>query len=140
MNDTTAQMGAERLTVPDPEVADRARRRSFSASYKLDILEQADGCSNPGEIGELLRREGLYSAHLSKWRKQRDKGVLAALSPKKRGRKPRRPNPSAKRIAELERDNSRLRRDLRKAKIIIEVQKKLSEILGIELPVPKEGS
>ena len=132
-------MGVQRITVPDPEVAERARRRSFSASYKLKILEEVDRCSQPGEIGKLLRREGLYSAHLSKWRKQRDEGVLAALSPKRRGRKPRRPDPSAKRIAELERDNARLRRDLRKAQTIIEVQKKLSEILGIELPAP-EGS
>jgi transposase-like protein len=140
MSDTTDQMGAQRVTVPDPEVAERARRRSFSASYKLEILEAADRCSQPGEIGKLLRREGLYSAHLSKWRKQRDEGVLAALSPKRRGRKPRRPDPSARRIAELERDNARLQRDLRKAQTIIEVQKKLSEILGIELPAPMERS
>jgi transposase len=140
MSDTTEQMAAPRVTVPDPEVAERARRRSFSASYKLEILEAADRCSQPGEIGRLLRSEGLYSAHLSKWRKQRDEGVLAALSPKKRGRKPCRPDPSARRIAELERDNARLRRDLRKAQTIIEVQKKLSEILGIELPAPMESS
>jgi transposase-like protein len=128
----------EAVTVPDPEVAEKAHRRRFSASYKLKILEETDHCSQPGEVGKVLRREGLYSSHLSNWRKQRDDGVLAALRPKRRGRKPRRPDPSAKRIAELERDNARLRRDLHKAETIIEVQKKLSEILGIELPDPKE--
>ena len=114
---------------PDPEVPERARRRKFTAAYKLDILTQADACSEPGEIGALLRREGLYSSLLSKWREQRAAGVLAALSPKKRGRKPRRVDPQAKRVAQLERENARLREKLEKAEMIIEVQKKLSRLL-----------
>lgn len=114
---------------PDPEVAEKARRRKFTATYKLDILRQADACSKPGEIGALLRREGLYSSLLSKWRSQRAAGALAALSPKKRGRKPRRVDPQAKRMAQLERENARLREKLEKAETIIEVQKKLSRLL-----------
>jgi len=114
---------------PDPEVPEKARRRHFTAKYKLRILAKADRCSKPGEIGKLLRKEGLYSSHLSKWRQQRDEGALAALTPKKRGRKPRRVNPLAKRIAELERETARLRQKLAKAETIIEVQKKLSQLL-----------
>ncbi len=114
---------------PDPEVPEKARRRHFTAKYKLRILAKADRCSQPGEIGKLLRKEGLYSSHLSKWRKQREEGALAALTPKKRGRKPRPVDPQAKRVAELERDNARLRQDLEKAQTIIEVQKKLSQLL-----------
>ena len=114
---------------PDPEVPEKARRRKFTAAYKLDILKQADACSKPGEIGALLRREGLYSSLLSKWRSQRAAGALAALSPKKRGRKPRRVDPQAKRVAQLERENARLREKLEKAETIIEVQKKLSRLL-----------
>ncbi len=114
---------------PDPEVLAKPRRRTFTAKYKLKILAEADGCSQPGEIGRLLRREGLYSSHLSKWRDQREAGALAALTPKKRGRKPRPVNPQARRVAELERENARLRRKLEKAEMIIEVQKKLSQLL-----------
>ena len=114
---------------PDPEVPAKARRRKFTAAYKLDILTQADACSRPGEIGALLRREGLYSSLLSKWREQRAAGVLAALSPKKRGRKPRPVDPQTKRVAQLERENARLREKLEKAETIIEVQKKLSRLL-----------
>ena len=113
---------------PDPEVPAKARRRHFTAKYKLRILAKADRCSKPGEIGKLLRKEGLYSSHLSKWRQQREEGALAALS-KKRGRKPRPVDPQAKRVAELERENARLRQKLEKAETIIEVQKKLSQLL-----------
>ncbi len=114
---------------PDPEVPEKARRRHFTAKYKLRILAKADRCSKPGEIGKLLRKEGLYSSHLSKWRQQREEGALAALTPKKRGRKPRPVDPQAKRVAELERENVRLRQELEKAQTIIEVQKKLSQLL-----------
>ena len=120
--------------VPDPEVPEKARRRLFSTSYKLKILADTDRCSQPGEIGKLLRREGLYSSHLTKWRKQRDQGLLKALSPKKRGRKPHAVDPSKKRVAELEREIQRLRHKLCQAQAIIDVQKKLSQILGISLP------
>jgi transposase-like protein len=119
---------------PDPEVPAKARRRRYSASYKKRILAEADRCTAPGEIGALLRREGLYSSLLSRWRQQRDSGASAALEPKKRGRKARPVDPQAKRIAALEREAQQLRRKLEKAEMIIEVQKKLSQILGTETP------
>ena len=97
---------------PDPEVPAKARRRRYSAAYKRRILEKADQCSAPGEIGALLRREGLYSSLLSRWREQRKAGGEAALKPKKRGRKANPPNPLAKRNAELEREVARLRKKL----------------------------
>ena len=118
---------------PDPEVPVKAQRRRYSAEYKLRILEEADQCG-PGEIGAMLRREGLYSSLLSRWRRQRETGTLAGLEPKKRGRKARPVDPQAKRIAELERETARLREKLEKAETIIEVQKKLSRLLGIETP------
>ena len=114
---------------PDPEVPAKARRRTFAARYKLEILEEVEGCTQRGEVGRILRREGLYSSHLSKWRTQRDQGALAGLRPKKRGRKPRPVDPQAKRVVELERENARLRAKLDKAETIIEVQKKLSRLL-----------
>ena len=117
---------------PDPEVPEKARRRRFTAKYKLRILAKADRCSKPGDVGKLLRQEGLYSSILSRWREQRETGALAALTPKKRGRKPRPVDPQAKRVAELERENARLRQKLGKAETIIEVQKKLSQLLGPE--------
>lgn len=116
--------------VPDPEVSDRPVRRKFTAEYKRRILQEADRCQ-PGELGALLRREGLYSSLLSKWRQQRDRAEREALSPKKRGRKPRQPDPAAERIASLERENQRLRKHLQEAEAIIEVQKKISDLLGI---------
>ena len=96
------------------------------------MLHEAEQCLQPGEIGVLLRREGLYSSHLTTWRRQREEGVLQALKPKKRGRKEKLKDPSAERIAQLEKENQRLKSRLRKAEIIIEAQKKISEILGIE--------
>ena len=89
--------------VPDPELAETAKRRTFTAKYKLSIVREADRCSKPGEIGALLRREGLYSSHLGKWREQRDQGALGALEPKPRG--PRGPSPDAV-------ENVKLRREL----------------------------
>ena len=115
---------------PDPEVPEKARRRRFTAQYKLGILEEVEQCTQPGEIGAILRREGLYSSHLSKWRQQREAGALAGLTPKKRGRKPRPVDRQAHRVAELERENARLREKLEKAETIIEVQKKLSQLLA----------
>ncbi len=113
---------------PDPETPAAAKRRRFSASYKLRVLEEAE-LAAPGELGALLRREGLYSSHLSKWRKQRDAGALAGLTPKKRGRKPRPVDPQARRISELEKETARLRHKLEQAETIIDVQKKLSRLL-----------
>ena len=120
------------INVPDPEVPEKKTRRKFTAAYKLRMLHEAEQCLQPGEIGALLRREGLYSSHLTTWRRQREEGVLQALNPKKRGRKEKPKDPSAERIAQLEKENQRLKSRLRKAEIIIEAQKKISEILGIE--------
>jgi len=116
---------------PDPEVTETKPRRKFTAQYKLEILARADRCIQPGQIGALLREEGLYFSNLTTWRKQRDAGVLNALSPHKRGRKNIERNPLAKEVACLQRENERLRKKLRQAETIIEFQKKISEILGI---------
>lgn len=126
--DGDAPAGADR---PDPEVPVKARRRRFTAAYKLRILKEAKACRGQGTLGALLRREGLYSAHLSKWRRQRDEGVLAGLEPKKRGRKPRTEDPSAARVRELERENKRLEHQLAQAQTIIDVQKKLCEMFNV---------
>ena len=116
---------------PDPEVVTKAKRRSFTAAYKLWVLEEADKCrEQPGQIGALLRREGLYASHLSTWRRQREAGQLAGLRPRKRGRKE---NKEEAEIRRLRRENERLERRLEQAELIIEAQKKLSEILGITL-------
>jgi len=123
----------------DPEVTERPVRRRFLAEYKLQILRQADACDASGQLGELLRREGLYSSHLSAWRKQREQGTLDALSPKKRGRKPRDHDPLIEENRRLERMNRRLVERLRQAEVIIDVQKKVAEILGIPLPSPEPG-
>lgn len=126
---------------PDPEVTARAARRRFTAAYKLQILRTADACAGAGEVGTVLRREGLYSSHLTTWRRQRDAGSLAALAPKKRGRPAAWSAPLARRIAELERDNAALTRRLHQAETIIDVQKKLCTLLGIPLNPPEsDGS
>jgi len=133
---TRAAKGQDGRVPPDPEVPERPKRRRFTAEYKLAILKEADAATEPGEIGALLRREGLYSSHLVDWRRQRDAGVLQALG-KKRGRP--RPDPKDREIARLESDNTRLRRRLGQAEKIIEVQGKVSELLGISLdPVSDE--
>ena len=109
---------------PDPEVAPRAKRRIYAASYKLRILQEADRCDQSGQIGALLRREGLYSSHLNTWRRQRAAGELQALSGKKRGRKARDAE-----VAALRQENQRLRAQLEQAELIIAAQKKLSQAL-----------
>ena len=114
----------------NPEVPEKAKRRRFDGAYKLRILEEAERCSEPGELGELLRREGLYSSHLTTWRRQRDEGALQGLGPKKRGRKPKRKDPMALEVERLRCENQRLSERLRQAETIIEVQKKVSEMLG----------
>jgi transposase len=115
--------------VPDPEVVPKAKRRQFTAKYKLRILEEVDRCTERGQIGELLRREGLYSSHLSKWRQQRARGQLQGLAAKKRGRTAQ--APAAIELAQLRRENERLRAQLEQAEIIIDVQKKLAKLLGL---------
>jgi len=118
------------------EVIARPVRRRFTAEYKLRILQEADRCA-PGELGGLLRREGLYSSHLSKWRRQRQAGQLAGLRPKKRGRKV---DARAQEVTRLERENARLQVQLERAELIIEAQKKLLVLLNQpipEVPEPK---
>ncbi len=117
--------GSGSETPPDPEVVARARRRRFTTEYKLKILREADACTDTGQLSALLRREGLYSSHLAKWRQRR----AAGLAPRKRGRKPKR-DPVARRVAELERENAKLREELRKAELIIDVQKKVARLVG----------
>jgi transposase-like protein len=118
---------------PDPEVAAKPRRRKFSAAYRLRILEEADRCQGTGEIGRLLRREGLYSSHLASWRKARRAGSLAALSPKKRGAKPKARNPLEPKVRQLEAKVVRLEVELEKAHTILDVQEKVAGLLGFSL-------
>ena len=120
-------------TSPTTEVSEKPARRRFTAEYKLRILAEADRCTKLGQIGEVLRREGLYSSHLTNWRKQRDEGVLSGLKPKRRGRKAKPNNPLADEVAQLQRKNRRLKEKLRQAELIIDVQKKVSEMLNIPL-------
>lgn len=129
------------LTVarPNPEVPDKAVRRRFTAEYKLRILTLADACTEPGSLGALLRREGLYASNLNTWRHQRERGVLSALTPKKRGRKESVRDPLVAENEKLRRENERITKRLRQAEIIIDVQKKVSQILGIPLAIPEEG-
>ena len=109
--------------LPEPQVAAKPTRRRFTAEYKRRILKATDGLREPGQIGALLRREGLYSSLLSRWRAQRDQGVLNALAPKRRGRKPELRRAELVRLAELERENRTLRAQLQQAELIIDVQK-----------------
>jgi len=112
--------------VPDPELAEQAKRRKFTARYKLEVLEKADACTAPGEVGELLRREGLYTSHLTYWRKQRKEGALAELG-RPRGRKPA--DRRDRQIVELTRRAERAEAELEKAKKVIEIQGNLSALL-----------
>ena len=120
-------MSTENAVTPDPEVEARPKRRRFTAEYKARILREAERCSRPGEIGALLRREGLYASHLITWRRQREKDGLAGLS-RKRGRKADPESGLARKNAQLEGANRRLSEKLRKAEIIIEFQKKMAEL------------
>jgi transposase len=126
------------LVAPDPEVSERAKRRRFTAEYKLRILREADACKGDGDLGALLRREGLYSSHLATWRRQRDEIAKAGLKARKRGPKSKAVDP---RVKQLERENLRLKRRLEQAETIIDFQKKLSKLLGIQLKSPdSDGS
>ena len=123
---------------PDPEVPEKAIRRRFSAEYKLGILLQADHSRTSGEIGALLRKEGHNFSHLTTWRRQRDAGVLSALRPKPRGRKASR-HPLQPEVDRLRKENRRLQKRLQRAELIIDIQKKISQILGIPLKNPELG-
>lgn len=125
---------SDRTQRPDPEVKPATPRRRFSAKEKLRILEEADACTEPGEIGALIRREGIHSPYLSRWRQARDRGQLNGLRAKKRGPKRTVDRELAKENAALQRENERLRARLEQAETIIEVQKKLSQLLGLETP------
>ncbi len=111
--------------VPDPEVSEKALRRRFTPAYKLRIIEEAQQCTKPGQLGALLRREGLYASNLTLWRRQMQEGLV----PKKRGPVAHKTDPRSRRIAELERDNEKLTRKLKQAELIIEVQKKVADLL-----------
>ena len=136
---TTGGVKGKTTAPPDPEVPAQPRRRTYTAEYKLDVLKRADACREPGQLGALLRREGLYHSNLITWRRQREEGTLKALSPKKRGRKAHPRNPLATRVAELEREKRKLEKRLKQAETIIEIQKKTSELLGIPLSHPQDG-
>lgn len=126
--------GRQPAEVPDPEVVAQAKRRRFTAEYKLRVLEEVEQCQEAGAIGALLRREGLYSSHLTSWRRQRAADQLQGLRPKKRGRKP---DLQAAELARLQRENERLKARLEQAETIIEVQKKLYRLL--DLPIAERG-
>lgn len=116
--------------VPATEVVVKAQRRQYSSEYKLRLLKEIDSCQKKGEIGAILRREGVYSSMLSKWKLQRENGSLQGLAAQKRGPKS---EPLADELASSQRENTRLREQLRRAELIIEVQKKVSELLGLPL-------
>jgi transposase-like protein len=120
-------------------VTSKATRRRFSAEYKRKVVQEADACTQSGEVGALLRREGLYSSHLMKWREARERGELAGLEPKKRGPKAQESNPLARELAAKEREIAHLKAENAKLQIICEVQKKVSLLLGVTLPtIPKD--
>lgn len=127
-------------TLAEVEVLAKPVRRRFTVEYKRRIVKEADSCKGPGEIGALLRREGLYSSHLSAWRAARDRGELAGRAPRKRGPVPTPVDPRDKRIVELEREVRKLARRAERAEALVAVQKKVSELLGIQLDRPDEKS
>ena len=118
--------------LPDPKIDPLPRRRTFTAAYKAAIVAECDAASEPGEVGAILRREGLYSSYLADWRQRRAEGGLGGLGPKKTGRPPKDPAARAleKENARLLRENARLQEKLRKSQIIVEAQKKLGEVLA----------
>lgn len=120
-------------TRPSTEVTTKAKRRRFSAAEKARILQEADACER-GELGALLRREGLYSSHLVEWRRAREAGELAGLTPRKRGPKAQATDPLAAKVAEQQKLIARLEAENAKLQLICEVQKKVSQLLGVTLP------
>jgi transposase-like protein len=124
---------------PDPEVVAKPKRRRFTAEYRLRILEEADRCTEPGEVGRLLRREGLYSSHLTAWRRARRNGALRGLTSKKRGAKPKARNPLEPKVRELEAKVARLEKELHKAHTILDVQEKVAGLLGFSLDDGKDS-
>ncbi len=127
---------SQAATRPDPQVVPKGERRRFSAEYKQRILAEADQCTERGQVGALLRREGLYASHLEKWRQQRDQAARVALAPQKRGRKV---DPQAAEIERLRQENEHLQARLAQAETIIEVQKKVAALFGLA-PSPTAAS
>jgi transposase-like protein len=123
---------------PDPEVPEKPVRRHFSAEYKLTILRQAEAYREKASVGALLRREGLYSSHLTTWLRQRDLGILSALKPKRQGRKAVPPNPLQAEVERLHKENDRLQKRLKQAELIIEVQKKIHRCWGFPWRPPRK--
>ena len=121
---------------PNPEVLARAKRRTYTGEYKQKVLAEADAARGSGEIGAVLRRHGLYSSHLTKWRQERKSGILEGLAPQKRGPKSK-ANPLTAENQKLRRDNERLADRLRKAEIVIDVQKKVAMLLGLPIADPE---
>lgn len=122
-----------REEMPKTEVIAKAKRKQFSAAEKLRILREVDACQGSGEIGALLRREGIYSSYLTTWRRQRERGELDGLAPQRRGPKP---DPQAAEIARLKRENERLQKRLKQAELIIDFQKKAAQLFGGTLETP----
>lgn len=122
------------VVIPEVEVTEKAARRRFSTEYKRKILKEADACTREGEIGALLRREGLYSSHLAVWRAARERGEIAGLAPRKRGPKVAPADPRDRKIVELERETRRWKARAERAEALVDLQKKVSMILGIALP------
>jgi transposase len=132
-DETRSAGAATTASPPDPEVVAKPKRRRFTAEYRMRVLEEADRCTEPGEVGRLLRREGLYSSHLTAWRKAQRDGALRGLASKKRGVKPKESNPLEPKVRELEAKVARLERDLHKAHTILDVQEKVAGLLGFDL-------
>jgi transposase-like protein len=124
----------------DTEVVTKARRRSFTAEYKRSILSQAAACKKPGEVGALLRREGLYSSHLTVWRREMEQRGVAGLAPKKRGPKVTPPSPEEIENRRLRRENALLTARAERAETLVAIQKKVASLLGMELPKPDDES
>ena len=126
--------GSAKEVMPNTEVVAKARRKRFTAAEKLRILREVEACRGSGEIGALLRREGIYSSYLTTWRKQRELGELDGLTPHKRGPKP---NSEALELAKLRREHERLQARMRRAELIIDVQKKVAQMLGEPIEAPE---
>jgi hypothetical protein len=124
------------LAATETEVSSSAKRRFFTAEYKRKVLQEADACTKQGEIAALLRREGLYSSHLTAWRRLREAGELSGLAAKKRGPKARPADERDRRIVELERALAKQTARAEKAELIAEIQKKLGELVGLKMPDP----
>lgn len=124
----------QRVERQETEVVPKAKRRTFTAKYKREIVQEADACTQSGETGALLRREGLYSSHLTVWRRELSAGALAALAPKKRGPKGKQVDPQAEELAKVRRQLDAATARAERAELLVEIQKKLSLMLGLELP------